>query len=249
VTKYLHSEVVHNTEAAKIILPVVFEYLNPNSILDLGCGIGTWLNVAKGLGIKDIHGVDGEYVDKNLLTKYISASEFTSADLTKSLSLDRGFDLCFCLEVAEHLPKESAKSIVETLVNHSDVILFSAAIPGQGGQNHLNEQYPTYWAKLFSEYDFAFYDLIRPLIWENEKIEFWYKQNIFIVAKKGVLDLPATLEKNLLKIHPEMVLSNSFELTRVKLELEKRSKDLFQINHGEKSLNYYFKLLIKYFIK
>jgi len=50
------------------------------------------------------------------------------------------------LEVAEHLEPSSAGTIVQSLVSLSDVFLFSAAFPGQGRTNHINEQPHSYWA-------------------------------------------------------------------------------------------------------
>ena len=89
-----------------------------------------------------------------------------------------------CLEVAEHLPEQSAKTLVESLCSLSDFILFSAAIPGQGGLHHLNEQWQEYWVVQFKEKGFAAFDCIRPKIWNNSKIQFWYKQNILLFAKR-----------------------------------------------------------------
>jgi 2-polyprenyl-3-methyl-5-hydroxy-6-metoxy-1,4-benzoquinol methylase len=65
--------------------------------------------------------------------------------LIQPLDLEKEFDLVVSLEVAEHLPASAADQFVNTLVKHGKKILFSAAIPGQGGQDHLNEQWPDYW--------------------------------------------------------------------------------------------------------
>jgi 2-polyprenyl-3-methyl-5-hydroxy-6-metoxy-1,4-benzoquinol methylase len=178
---YIHSEKIHNTLAPNLILPIVFDIIKPTSVLDVGCGIGTWLSVCKDLGVVDVLGVDGDHVNRNLIKKYILDYEFMPYDLNLSFDLSRKYDLAICLEVLEHLPESSAVNIVNSLVAHSDVILFSAAIPGQGGQNHLNEQWPSYWIDLFSRHDFVFIDKVRPLIWNNKTIEFWYRQNIRII--------------------------------------------------------------------
>lgn len=202
--KYFHEEEIHNTSSAKIILPLVLDLINPKSVLDVGCGIGTWLSVAKDSGILDVLGVDGDYVDRALLSKYSMESEFESHDLTQPLELDRKFDLCLCLEVAEHLSESASDLLIDTLIRHSDAILFSAAIPGQGGQNHLNEQWPGYWAEKFSTHGYVFLDIIRPLIWDNPKVDFWYKQNIFLVVKDSHELASKFPSSSLSLVHPEL---------------------------------------------
>ena len=205
MVEYIHSEDTHNIKAAEIILPLVFKFSHANSIIDIGCGIGTWLSIASSLGISDIKGVDGNYVDKELLEKHMNLEFFIAADLSLPLALDRGFDLAICLEVAEHLPESSAKTLINSLVKHSDVILFSAAIPGQGGQNHLNEQWPDYWAQLFEVHDYVFLDIIRPLIWDNPKVDYWYRQNIFLVVKKNHELVFKYSVNHLPLVHPELL--------------------------------------------
>ena len=144
---YIHTEAIHNLSAPRVIVPIVLEMIKPNSILDVGCGIGTWLKVFEEYGVDDYLGIDGDYVDRSTLK--ISEKRFLPNDLRKRWSLNRKFDLVVSLEVAEHLPEEVADLFVSTLSAHGDTILFSAAIPGQGGQNHVNEQWPTYWQKKF----------------------------------------------------------------------------------------------------
>lgn len=181
--KYVHTEVMHNLTSPEIIVPYVMDLIHPNSVLDVGCGIGTWLHAFQENGVKDIFGIDGDYVDKSLLAKYISIDQFKSFDLEKPFDLQRKFDLLINLEVAEHLKESSAKGFVVSLCKHADVILFSAAIPKQGGQNHLNEQWPSYWQNLFAQEGYVFLDIMRPLIWDIDAVEFWYKQNMFVVVK------------------------------------------------------------------
>lgn len=216
---YIHKEKIHNTESAKIVLPLVFDFIKADSVLDVGCGIGTWLYVAKNFGVRDVIGVDGDFVEKNLLEKHIKPNEFVSADIRFPFHINRKFDLAICLEVAEHLPPASASTLVDSLTKYSDVILFSAAIPGQGGQNHLNEQWPEYWAEKFRNHDYVFLDLIRPHIWNNEKVDFWYKQNIFLVVKMSHKLAISNSESFLSLVHPEL-------LARVQDAITKQIKSL-----------------------
>lgn len=181
---YLHNEAAHNKKAASVLVPILSRFLKFNSVLDVGCGIGTWLSVFKEARGIEILGLDGDYVDRQLLEKNISLEDFKSQDLSSRFSLNRKFDLALCLEVAEHLPPSSADDLVDSLCRHSDQIVFSAAVPDQGGQYHLNEQWPSYWIEKFKKHGFEVFDLIRPAIWNNSSVDIWYRQNILIFSKK-----------------------------------------------------------------
>lgn len=208
-TAYIHTEDIHNFSAAEQVLPFIIETFHPESILDVGCGIGTWLAIASKLGVAEIKGLDGDYVDKSLLK--IPNNCFIASDLMHPINLKRKFDLVLCLEVAEHLPSTKAQILIDTLTEHSDIIIFSAAIPGQDGQNHINEQWQTYWQALFRKKAFFAYDILRPRIWNNEKIDWWYRQNIIIYAKKHihVLRNEAPCDPVLNLVHPELFLQKN----------------------------------------
>ena len=174
---------MHGSEAAaRKIVPLVVDLIHPKSVVDIGCGVGGWLKVFRESGIGRIVGVDGDYVDQKLLM--IPSDCFHSADLKQPVSLGK-FDLAMSLEVAEHLPEECADQFVATLVAHAPVILFSAAVPHQGGTHHINEQWPSYWVKKFGEHGYACFDCIRHLIWDDQAIPFWYRQNIFIFIRES----------------------------------------------------------------
>ncbi|WP_165958149.1 methyltransferase domain-containing protein [Segetibacter sp. 3557_3] len=178
-----------NTSAADIIVPYITGIFHPTSVVDIGCGIGTWLKVFENNGITDMLGIDGHHVsDSGQLL--IPADKFVATDLNTidHKRFDRKFDLAICLEVAEHLQEAYADNLVNTLCSFSDVMLFSAAIPGQTGENHVNEQYPTYWAKKFLQHNYVFVDLIRPKFWNSPEVEWWYRQNAFVVVKRSVAE-------------------------------------------------------------
>ena len=227
-TDFIHTEDVYNFTAPREILPSVISLLRPKSILDVGCGIGTWLAIAEQLGVTSILGVDGDYVDRSLLK--ISEDHFLAHDLTIPLELPHKFDLAICLEVAEHLPPSAADTLINTLTRCSDVILFSAAIPNQGGQNHINEQWTEYWQELFGAKGFFPFDILRGEFWNNQKIEFWYKQNIIIYAslEKGfALGLtPNSVVSNL--VHPELFDSKVREIDRLN-EIEKNKDKVYPL--------------------
>ena len=179
-----YSELRPAQESAREVLPIVFEVLKPASVVDVGCGTGHWLASARELGVRDILGVDGPWVERQQLA--ISVENFIVHDLATALKLDRRFDLALSLEVAEHLPPSAAETFVENLCQAADVVLFSAAIPGQGGRRHLNEQWPSYWADLFQKFGFACYDYLRPKIWNNPRVTWYYAQNSLIFAREGL---------------------------------------------------------------
>ena len=197
--------------AAEIVVSRLLEIVpSVTSAVDVGCGIGTWLAVLKEHGTEEIHGIDGDWVRNEMLM--IPPTCFTRANLYEPFDLGRKYDLAISLEVAEHLPQESAATFIDSLTGLSDVVLFSAAIPGQGGINHLNEQWPNYWEAYFRERSFMVLDVIRNTIWNDETIPVWYRQNILLFVKENYLQkLPAQyrnhcrdLERPLAIVHPSL---------------------------------------------
>ena len=172
--------------SARRVLRLVCDLINPCSVVDVGCGVGTWLRAAKEYGVKSVLGIDGDYVDRNQLM--ISSEDFLAHDLNDPIELGRTFDMAICLEVAEHLPANCASSLVQSLVDLAPVVLFSAAIPSQGGTNHLNEQWPDYWQDLFAPHGYRFCDPFRLVLWNDPDVEWWYAQNTFLIASDSVLD-------------------------------------------------------------
>lgn len=199
---YTHESIEFNTPSASIILTYLKEHFNFKSSLDIGCGGGTWLAVAKKLGVKEVFGVDGIDVPNKV---GIEKSEFLQYDLTTKLSLSRRFDLGICMEVAEHLPADSADGLVEMLTTHSDVILFSAAIPGQGGQYHINEQWPAYWQSKFKAKGYDAYD-IRDQFWDNPNVLWWYRQNtiLYVKSDSGLFPQLKKSTSVVSRVHPDL---------------------------------------------
>lgn len=172
--------------AAEVVADIVAPLVAPQSVIDIGCGTGGWLRAFQERGAGRVHGVDGPHVDQAALV--ISPSDFTAHDLTQSLSLAARFDLAISIEVAEHLPPDRAEGFIEDISRHSDVVLFSGAIPFQGGVNHVNEQWPSYWASKFAVHGYLAFDAVRPHLWNQRDIAYWYKQGVLLYARGPSLD-------------------------------------------------------------
>lgn len=177
-----YRELASSQESAREILPLVLDVIKPASVIDIGCGSGNWLAIAHQLGVRDILGIDGPWVRTQLA---VPPEKFIEHDLSTPLKLDRRFDLALSLEVAEHLPASAARVFVQSLCDAADVVVFSAAIPGQGGRRHVNEQWPAYWVQLFQQLGYDCYDFLRPKIWNNPRVTWHYAQNSMIFARAG----------------------------------------------------------------
>jgi len=130
-------------------------------------------------------------------------------DLERRFDLGRRFDLAICLEVAEHLSPAAADPLVDSLTSHADVVLFSAAIPFQGGHHHVNEQFPDYWAERFARRGFCVIDCLRPRIWNDAEILWWLRQNVLVfaheraVAANRKLQREIEVNRRLRVVHPD----------------------------------------------
>lgn len=188
---------------SNVIFPLIEKYLEIKSVVDIGCGVGAWSKYFFDNGVY-LKGYDFDWVPDEYMA-IPKKDYFVPCDLNKRLDIKEQFDLVINLEVAEHLKPERAETFVEDLTKLGDVILFSAAIPYQGGDGHLNEQFPEYWGRLFNKFNYVPIDLIRPQIWRNNEIEqTWVKQNIILFVKY-----------ELASIFPEKYKANASCLTRL----------------------------------
>ncbi|NOY41237.1 MAG: class I SAM-dependent methyltransferase [Planctomycetes bacterium] len=178
--------------SARIVLEILRSLLTISSVVDVGCGNGEWLRVWQELGVDDIVGIDGDFINRASLR--IDSDHFVAHDLNQPLDLRRKFQLVQSLEVAEHLPEASAEVFLDTLVAHGDLILFSAAVPGQMGIQHVNEQPYEYWRDRFAQRGYALLDWIRPQLAERHQVAYWYRYNILLFARETSLErLPSNV--------------------------------------------------------
>lgn len=130
---------------AKRLAEWVKNELAPKTVLDIGCGPGIYVNCLTDLGI-DALGIDiDERVKNHDNLRYQSLFDLQ----------DEHAEVVFCMEVAEHIDAVHADRIVEKVsaaVDHT--LIWTAAIPGQGGVGHINLQDPGHWAEKFETHGF-----------------------------------------------------------------------------------------------
>lgn len=178
--------------AAHTVPVLLDQFGTPASVVDVGCGEGWWLEAFRRNGVTDGLGVDGGYVNGGAEVLRLAV------DLSKPLRFNRRFDWAVSLEVAEHLPPDRAFTFVEDLCVAADTVVFSAAIPGQGGRGHVNCQPPAYWAQLFACLGYGCVDTVRDAIWGDDRIEPWYRSNIMVYQRNAPVVTPE------LRCHPDM---------------------------------------------
>lgn len=218
--------------SALVLVPMLMEWFGPRSVIDLGCGIGEWLATFARAGVAEIRGVDGDYVDRAQLA--IPEEAFQTHDFAAPYRPGRRYDLAMSLEVAEHLEEAQGEALVGSLVASADVVVFSAAPPHQAGVRHINRQWPPYWSRLFKRHGYAAIDVLRPRIWTDTRVDWWYRQNSVIYLREArVSDWPALaahrVDEPLPLVHPEMLAG----IVAWGMETELKYWTLWQETHGK----------------
>jgi len=172
-------------QSAERVVAWLVELLAPQSVVDVGCGTAGWLAAFHRRGVSNILGLDGDWVPRDRLE--IPANRFQAVDLHRPLRMEGKFDLAMCLEVAEHISPPAGDTLVRSLVQLAPVVLFSAAVPHQGGSGHINEQWVDYWIARFEREGRVAIDCFRPQFWNDDTVAWWYSQNaIFFVDPQAV---------------------------------------------------------------
>jgi 2-polyprenyl-3-methyl-5-hydroxy-6-metoxy-1,4-benzoquinol methylase len=148
-----------HTPVYERLADAVYGRLHPASVIDVGCGTGRLLAAFADKGVS-VRGLEG--------SRHAIAISSVSEHIIRC-NLERGvpdigrFDACFCIEVAEHLPPRCAKSLVSGITAMSDVVVFTAAPPGQKGSHHINLRPQAYWINAFEEQGFLLNSLTEDL--------------------------------------------------------------------------------------
>lgn len=197
-----------STKHVEPIVQAILEQIQPRSVVDVGCGVGHFLEAFGRSGVKDVFGIDLPGIHPDLLR--IPRERFVGIDLASEYRADKKYDLVLSLEVGEHIPEAAANTFVQNLVALGPVVVFSAAIPLQGGYRHINEQWPDYWVDKFERHGHVVVDGLRDRLWLDSRIPYYYRQNILIFAKPSTIDTyPRLLEErsktqrnSLARVHP-----------------------------------------------
>lgn len=184
--KYYKKHQDGSYQSAQIILRLIYTITAFQTVIDYGCGIGTWGKAAKSLGVSRYVGIDQNPYDATYML--INSCNYIQQDLQEPINLKSRFDLTICVEVAEHIPKGKADILLDNVCQNSEVVLFSAALVGQGGTGHINEQPCSYWIEKFSVRGYVPVDCIRPTFWNDEEIEIWYRNNCMLYMTPKALN-------------------------------------------------------------
>lgn len=183
--KFFANTLKFESQSAESFAKILIKHFSPGSVIDIGCGIGIYLAEFEKNKI-DILGFDGSPA---AISDSLVDDKIKLHDLCQPLKLTRKFDLCLCLEVAEHLEESCAPTLIDTLTRLSDKIVFTAATPGQGPKSigHINEQLPEYWKKLFAEKNYILNKKLTEKIkreMSDKNIIWWLTKNLMIYEKK-----------------------------------------------------------------
>jgi SAM-dependent methyltransferase len=217
---------IYNQTSSDIIVPDIIKMLSPSSVIDIGCGTGNWLSSFKKNGVKNIKGIDSSKYRSDLMQ--IDENEYIQSDLKLKFQCEYKFDLALCLEFAEHIEEDYSAQLIQCLVASSDKIIFSAAVPNQGGTGHVNEQWPSYWVKQFKKYEYDCYDVFRAKYWDDERIQFWYRQNLLLFTSKKSNIPNLQFGSGLDLIHPNLYLQN-MEYFQAELNKLKQNKNILKL--------------------
>lgn len=169
-------------QSAAAVLPIIFQTTGlPACLLDVGAGEGHWVDEAVRLGVPaaDAWGVDLE----------AEAEEYRwDAEAGTPLPLHPTYgkwSVVLCLETAEHVTPRAGGHLVAELCSVTETIVWSAAVPGQGGDGHVNEAWPRDWHEVFQTHGFVLVDPWRDRLWECADVEPWYRQNLLLAQRVG----------------------------------------------------------------
>ena len=183
--EFYNDQRLGSQQSADVIVPLVLAMFPAKSVLDVGCGVGTWLNSFERNGVEDVTGLDGDYVSRESLV--IPARRFKPTDLTADFGIEKVYDVACCLEVVEHLPPNAGGRLVLKLCQAAPVVMFSAAIPGQSGTDHVNEAWQDHWRLLFEDRGYRAVDMVRPAVWNDHRVKWWYQQNTLVYVDEDML--------------------------------------------------------------
>jgi hypothetical protein len=168
-----------SVRSAAAVAAVVQELVQARSVVDVGGGEGWWASAFARLGASAVS------IDNAALPAAAPGVTHIRRDLRRPFGRElEAPDLVLCLEVAEHLEPTVGDHLVGELCALAPVVLFSAAVPGQGGFGHVNEQWPAYWVERFGHHGFRCSGALRWRLWCDDRVESWYRQNLLFATSE-----------------------------------------------------------------
>lgn len=160
---------------------IIIKLFNPKSVIDFGCGSADLLAAFEKRGI-EVLGIDGSRANFRHLK--INKNNFLLFDIRKAYKSKKKYDLCFCLEVAEHIEEEYSDILIKSLASSSSSIIFSAEPAAESGVRHINLKPYEWWVSKFDKEKFI---LDRPLteylkqeMMKIGGIQDWYIRNLLV---------------------------------------------------------------------
>lgn len=185
--KFFENTIKLEADSAANFVKIILQHYSPKSLIDIGCGAGIYLKEFESRGINNLLGLDGSTSAGNKFL--VDRTKLIIHDLAQPISFDNRFDLCLCLEVAEHLRPEDADGLIRTLTDASDQIVFTAATPGQGPRSigHINEQPHEYWIDRFKAFGYEYNQQLSEIMrkeMELDGVVWWIVNNLMLFSKK-----------------------------------------------------------------
>ena len=194
----------------------LIDVCRPESVLDIGCGIGSYLLYFVHHQVREVFGIDGIEPSVNLLP----ADRYLQHDLSQPFHLGQQFDLVLCVEVVEHLAPDDADRLLEVVAEHAkERILFSAAEPGQPGKGHINCRPIGEWLEAWRQLGWQC-DVLASLSFRALSTFHWLRRNPVVLRRGHDNSSPCPVSVTLEEIarkpftwHPQTAAVHSFPLS------------------------------------
>jgi glutamate-1-semialdehyde aminotransferase len=201
-------------QTALFVAPHVLDFVEPTSVVHVGCENDVWLHAFAECGVADGWGLVKP--GTSISSPTISADRLLSCDVHVPFRCDRKFDLALYLDQAQHINPNTIRSTLDSLTRLAPVVLFTAAAPYQNGREGraVNEQWPDYWLARFAEFDFALIPGLRERLWTNSQVDWRVAQNGMLLASRAFLERHPDMRANTADVrelphcvvHPRMFL-------------------------------------------